>query len=70
MGLVIQTALEDRMLRDPLTVYADYDLRVRDLIGRVTRDEVNDAARRTLAPERAALAIAGPYEEPAGASTG
>jgi zinc protease len=43
----------------------DYDLRVRDLIERVTRDQVNEAARLTLAPERAAVAIAGPYQDSA-----
>ena len=43
----------------------DYDLRVRDLVERVTRDGVNDAARRTLAPERAAVVIAWPYLDPA-----
>ena len=41
----------------------DYDLRVRDLIDRVTRDQVNEAARLTLAPERAAVVIAGPYQD-------
>ena len=43
----------------------DYDLRVRDLIEGVTRDDVNAAARRTLAPERAAVVVAGPYEDSA-----
>ena len=48
----------------------DYDLRVRDLIERVTRDDVNDAARRTLAPERAAVVIAGPYQDSNGVEDG
>ena len=38
----------------------DYDRRLPDLLGAVTRDEVNAAARALLAPERAAVAIAGP----------
>ncbi|MCY4075446.1 MAG: pitrilysin family protein, partial [Acidobacteria bacterium] len=38
----------------------DYDRRVPGLLGAVTRDEVNAAARALLAPERAAVAIAGP----------
>ena len=41
----------------------DYDQRLPDLISRVTRDAVNDAARRTLSPDRAAVVIAGPYED-------
>ena len=40
----------------------DYDQRLPGLLGLVTRDEVNHAARRTLVPDRAALVIAGPYE--------
>lgn len=43
----------------------DHDVRLPGLIEAVTRDEVNDAARRFLSPERAMIAIAGPYE-PAG----
>ena len=39
----------------------DYDVRVPDLLGAVTRDEVHEAARRTLDPSRAAVVIAGPY---------
>jgi predicted Zn-dependent peptidase len=39
----------------------DYDVRVPDLLGAVTRDEVLEAARRTLDPARAAVVIAGPY---------
>ena len=41
----------------------DYDQRLPGLIDQVTRDDVNDAARRTLIPERAALVIAGPYQD-------
>ena len=48
----------------------DYDLRVRELIERVTRDEVNDAARRTLVPDRAAVVIAGPYQDSTGVEAG
>ena len=44
----------------------DYDLRVRDTLRGVTRDAVNEAARRTLAPERAAVVVAGPYEDAQG----
>jgi zinc protease len=39
----------------------DYDLRVPDLLGGVTRDAVTAAARRTLVPSRATVVIAGPY---------
>ena len=39
----------------------DYDLRVPGLLQAVTRDEVHEAARRTLDPQRAAVVIAGPY---------
>jgi zinc protease len=38
----------------------DYDLRVPELLARVTLDEVNALARRLLDPERATLVIAGP----------
>ncbi len=40
---------------------SDYDLRLPGLLERVTREEVHDAARRTLDPSRAAVCIAGPY---------
>lgn len=43
----------------------DHDVRLPGLIAAVTRDEVNEAARRLLSPDRAMIAIAGPYE-PAG----
>jgi zinc protease len=39
----------------------DYDLRVPELLGGVTRDAVIAAARRTLIPSRATIVIAGPY---------
>ena len=40
----------------------DYDVRLPRLINDVTLEQVNEQARRYLAPERAALSIAGPYE--------
>jgi len=39
----------------------DYDLRVPDLLARVTRDDVHAAARAVLDPKRAAVVVAGPY---------
>ena len=39
----------------------DYDLRMPDLLARVTRDEVHAAARAVLDPSKAAVMIAGPY---------
>jgi zinc protease len=39
----------------------DYDLRVPDLLGRVTRDDVHAAARSVLDPSRASVVVAGPY---------
>jgi zinc protease len=42
---------------------ADYDLRMPELLRSVTLDEVNAAARRVIDPARAAVVIAGPYEE-------
>ena len=41
----------------------DYDRRLPGLIDAVSKDEVNAAAQRILAPERAAVVIAGPYED-------
>jgi zinc protease len=41
----------------------DYDARLPDLLGGVTLDEVNAAARRAMDPDRAAVVIAGPYED-------
>ena len=42
----------------------DYDLRMPELLRAVTLDEVNAVARRVVDPSRAALVIAGPYQEP------
>jgi zinc protease len=42
----------------------DYDLRVPGLLQAVTREEVHDAARRTLNPNAATVVIAGPYAAP------
>jgi len=39
----------------------DHDLRLPDLLGRVTLDEVNAAAREALDVDRAAVVVAGPY---------
>ena len=39
----------------------DYDVRVPELLSRVTRDQVQAAARAILDPSRAAVVIAGPY---------
>jgi zinc protease len=41
----------------------DYDLRIRDLLTRVTLEEVHDAATRSLDPDRATVVVAGPYQE-------
>jgi zinc protease len=41
----------------------DYDARLPDLLGAVTLDEANAAARRALDPDRATVVIAGPYED-------
>ena len=40
----------------------DYDVRLPALLGAVTADQVNTAARRLLDPNRAAVVIAGPYD--------
>jgi zinc protease len=40
----------------------DYDRRLPALLGAVTLDEANAAARRTLDPGRASVVVAGPYE--------
>lgn len=42
----------------------DYDRRLPDLIGQVTRDHAVEAARRLLHPERATIVVAGPDAEP------
>jgi zinc protease len=41
----------------------DYDRRLPALLGAVTLEEANAAARRALDPDRATLVIAGPYED-------
>jgi zinc protease len=41
----------------------DYDTRLPALLGAVTVDEVNAAARRMLDPDRATVVIAGPYDD-------
>jgi zinc protease len=42
----------------------DHDVRLPELLNAVTLDHVNEIARRVLAPERATITIAGPYEAP------
>ena len=44
----------------------DHDVRLPGLLNAVTLDEVNACARRFLAPERAAITVAGPGETPVG----
>jgi zinc protease len=41
----------------------DYDVRLSEHLGAVTLEEVNETARRLLAPDRATIVIAGPYED-------
>jgi len=41
----------------------DYDARLPDLLGAVTLDAANAAARRVIDPERMATVIAGPYQD-------
>jgi zinc protease len=41
----------------------DYDVRLPGLLQSVTRDEVHEAAARTLDPAKAAVVIAGPYQD-------
>jgi len=41
---------------------SDFDVRLPDYLRRVTLDEVNEAARRLVDPERATVVIAGPYQ--------
>ena len=43
----------------------DHDVRLPGLLNAVTLDEVNACARRFLAPDRAAITVAGPNETPA-----
>ncbi len=40
----------------------DYDLRLPGLLSAVTREQVDELARRYLVPERAAVVVAGPYD--------
>jgi len=47
----------------------DFDLRVPDLLRRVTREDVHAAARAVLDPAKAAVVIAGPYREPSNLRT-
>jgi zinc protease len=44
----------------------DYDRRLPDLIGAVSIDAANAAARRLLDANRATIVVAGPYQEPVG----
>jgi len=41
----------------------DFDVRLPEYLRRVTRDEINDAARRLLDPDRATVVVTGPYQE-------
>jgi zinc protease len=41
----------------------DYDARLPDLLGAVTLDQINAAARRAMHPDREAVVIAGPYAD-------
>jgi predicted Zn-dependent peptidase len=43
----------------------NHDVRLPGLLNAVTLEEVNACARRFLAPERAAITVAGPAETPA-----
>ena len=42
----------------------DHDVRLPELLGRVTLDDANAAALRAVDPARATIVIAGPYEGP------
>jgi zinc protease len=42
----------------------DYDEQLPGLLGAVTLEDVNEAARRAVDPDRATISIAGPYPEP------
>jgi len=42
----------------------EYDVRLRDYLSAVTRDDVHAAAQRLLDPSRAAVVITGPYDQP------
>jgi zinc protease len=41
----------------------DYDVRLPELLGAVTLEQANAAARRALAPDRATVVVAGPYAD-------
>jgi predicted Zn-dependent peptidase len=41
----------------------DHDLRLRNLLGSVTLEEVNSAAKATLNVNRASVVVAGPYQK-------
>jgi len=43
----------------------DYDARLPGLIGAITKDAADAAARRLLDPARATIAVAGPWNPPA-----
>jgi zinc protease len=47
----------------------DYDERLPGLLGAVTKEAVNAAARRLLDAKRATIAVAGPWQAPAAAAT-
>ena len=40
----------------------DYDVRMPDLLRAVTREQIHEAARRAINPDRAAVVVAGPFE--------
>jgi zinc protease len=42
----------------------DYDVRMPDLLRAVTREQIHEAARRAINPDRAAVVVAGPFEGP------
>jgi zinc protease len=43
----------------------EYDVRLRDYLSAVSRDDIHAAAQRLLDPSRAAVVITGPYDDPA-----
>jgi len=42
----------------------DYDIRMPDLLRAVTREQIHEAARRAINPDRAVVVVAGPFEGP------
>jgi len=48
---------------DQFELGLDYEVRLRDLVESVTRDDVHEAARLILVPDRAAVAVAGPIDD-------